>query len=564
MNVKINKHVGRVLWSFILLFATLIVGIYNQQITKANHFDNLSTSNFTRTTPVEAPRGNIYDRHYKPLAVNRFLFHAFIVSNTKSNQTRNKIIETCLGQSALDILLKAPQRKHCCLKKNLTLNEISCLQQNKCSDMGIIIQRSNTRHYPCTPAIKRIIGETGYATQESFSQRALDPGYLSLPFSSIGISGLELTHDHTLRGQCGSTTHIVNAKEQVLSHAGDSVNVTPGQPLLTTINSELQSHIANLLKKAKKAHAIVLHIPSGEILAMVSHNDTEMFTNTLTSGLFPPGSAFKIIPTLAALESEHNFETMSVDCKGGFKVGRHTFQCWKEGGHGPSTDLEKAFAVSCNVFFYQLALKLGPSALLSAAHRLGLTSQTGVDLPWESSSKMPKFSETFEPARPWFKGDTALLGIGQGRLAMTPIQIVNMLCTAVRGYAICPHIIQTANTQKNICVSNSVRKKLIDLLISGVQKGATGQAAYINQDGWETGGKTSTIQISQARVPQKDLPEHLRCHSLFVGFLAHKKEPVFAILVLGENEMWGAGFASHTAQAIFQQILDLHKKKKLL
>ncbi len=559
-----TQHLKHTLLAIVFAFLLLIFGIFRAQTRQAEYFVNLSTSNFTRTLPIEPPRAPIYDRHRTPLALTRFLFHAFISSNTVHTQKRRAIISKCLGYETLEDYNGHPAQRQRCIKKNLALDEIACLKQHDSTKYGITIQQSNTRHYPCTPTIKNIIGYTGAITKEHFVACTIDPLYLSLPLASVGISGLELLHDHTLRGQCGSTTHTVNAREEFLQHSKETPPQS-GQPLLTTIHSGLQAHIAQLISHVPKAHALVIHIPSGEIFAMVTHNDDENSqTNPLTSGIFPPGSIFKIITTLAALEhSKHEVSNMQINCTGKMQVGNQAMHCWKEEGHGP-TQLTSAFAKSCNIFYYQLARKIGPQPILSLAHKLGLYQKSNVDLPSEGSPILPKTEGEFTPSKPWFGGHTAQLGIGQGRIALTPIQIINMLCTILRGSFIPPHIVKKIYPQSSVVVEPELRQIIYNLLLETTEKGHTAHAAHINKDGWRSGGKTATIQIVSSPLPQKDLPYHQRCHSMFLGFLAHNSKPDFAVLVIGENEMWGAGFASVTAKKIFQHIIKLSSEGHLL
>ncbi|MCY4414202.1 MAG: penicillin-binding transpeptidase domain-containing protein [Alphaproteobacteria bacterium] len=550
----------------------IIAALYHTQIYHNKDLRSLAAQNFTRRYPIEPIRGNIYDRLRRPLALNRFAFHAFLSTNHAFHPQSLKIINKCLVQNEeLKSLIFNNIKKgiQFCLKKNITATEVACLRSQQCQKFGISIQRSNIRHYPISTLTKRIIGQTSYPNKEDFTEKKLPPHYLSLPLGLIGHSGLEATHDQALRGTCGHLQRKINAQGIFIKDL-ESLPPQNGEHIFTTLNADLQKKVESVLLTVPAAHAVVMHIPTGQILAMVSHdqqdNNMKGASNRVISGLFPPGSIFKIVAAYAALaKGESSF---SVFCDGAFKLGNCTLHCWQNTGH-QHTDLNKAIQQSCNIFFYQLGLKIGSSAVIAAAKKLGLGSLTHVDLPYEVSGILPHHNpKTYTPYQPWYGADSAMLAIGQGRIALTPLQLTQMMANILRGYSVPPSVLLYKNppAKVDLGITPAIRNTLRLMLHHTInQEHGTGYKARIKNDKMLMGGKTSTAQVAHVQKEKKQsmLPYALRSHSIFTGF-APTNQPLLAITVIGEHELWGSGFAAHAAKEILQHALTLHEKGQLL
>ena len=572
MNLQNRKKTLRIFKIFSAFFIALLVNLYHTQINKNKDLASLAQRNFARQTPIQPLRGCIFDRVGVPLTLNRFTFRAVYMPGA-SHTTALSVVRECLPSDTITpkMLRKIQKKKFVAIKNFLSTEEIACIKKLDHERCGISIERNIIRHHPQGNIITRVLGQTGCPSVEDLVDSAIMERYLQHPLTLIGQSGCERIYDNLLAGKCGERTIKIDAIGNFIEEVAITQPLN-GTHLRTTINAVLQSYVEELLRTVKAAHAVVLHIQTGQILAMVSHDnrtdDLEtVASNKTISGTFPPGSIFKIITALSALQN--NLGGFIVNCDGSFKLGRHTLHCWQKAGHG-HTNLSQALYKSCNTFFYKLALQLGAQKIIKTAHDLGLTGKTHVDLTAEVSGIMPPHNaQTLIPRQPWYPADTAILGIGQGRIALTPLQIVHTLASILRGYITPPYINydKPPSRATPLKVTLAQRKLLQSMLFECMSNPqSTGYVASKNLKlPAIMGGKTSTAQVSKITkvIAHKDLPWELRSHSVFVGF-APQTQPLIAIIVIGEHELWGSGFAAHTALKVCHYALKLHNQKKLL
>ena len=572
MNLHSRKKTLRLFKIFSLAFLLFIVTLYNTQIQQHGSLSSLANKNCSRHKPIHPLRGCIFDRAGIPLTQNRFSFKAVYIPGALPGNTTLSVINRCIvNHDVRDCLMEKIQRnKFFTIKHHLSAEEIVCLKQHNHNTANIDIERHIVRHHPQGPILTRVLGQTGFPSAKDLGAKRALSHYVHHPMHLTGQSGCEFVYDHILAGNYGDEIIKVDA----LGNFIESVAVQPpknGKHLHTTLNAPLQSYAEALLSSVKAAHAVVLHIPTGQVLAMVSHDSQDnsplVANNKVISGAFPPGSIFKIVTVLSALQN--NLANFTTTCNGSFTLGNHTFHCWQPKGHG-HTNLSQALYQSCNVFFYQLALKLGADKILKTAAKLRLGEKTGIDLTSEISGTLPMHDpQTFIPKKPWFAADTAILGIGQGRIALTPLQLTHTLASILRGYITPPYINYSTPPQRKepLNIPIKQRKALESMLHECMNNpDATGYSATQNLTLKSIiGGKTSTAQIVKLTkgIAQKELPWELRSHSIFLGFVP-QKNPIIAIAVIGEHEMWGAGFATHAALKISHYALNLHKKNMLL
>lgn len=572
MNLHSRKKTLRLFRLFSLAFVLFIITLYRTQIQQHTDLSSLASKNCTRHKPINPLRGCIFDRTGIPLTQNRFSFRAVYMPGAQSDSTTLAIIKKCIVNHTTNepLAQKIQKKKFFTIKSHLSTEEIVCLKKHKHYSANIDIERHIVRHHPQGPILTRVLGQTGFPSAKDLGTKKALSRYIRQPMSLAGQSGCELVYNDLLAGEYGNKIIKVDA----LGNFIEDIAVQPpknGQHLQTTLNAPLQNYAEALLSSVRAAHAVILHIPTGQVLAMVSHDEKDssalVASNKVISGAFPPGSIFKIVTVLAALQN--GLASFTTTCRGSFTLGNHTLHCWKRDGHG-LTDLSQALYKSCNVFFYQLALKLGSAKILETAKQLHLGEKTNIDLSSENAGTLPAHNtKTFEPHKPWYAADTAILGIGQGRIALTPLQLTHALASIIRGYVVPPRINYNAPSSKKepLKIPLPQRKKLQAMLHKCMNHPeATGFTATQNLTLQNSiSGKTSTAQIVKLTkgIQQKELPWELRSHSIFLGF-APQDKPLIAVTVIGEHEMWGAGFAAHAALKLCHYALNLHKKHVLL
>lgn len=571
MNLHSRKKTLRLFKFFSLAFMLFIITLYRTQIQQHGNLSSLANKNCTRYKPIHPLRGCIFDRSGIPLTQNRFSFRAVYIPSAHSTPATLTVINRCIINNNLDepIIEKIQKKRFFTIKHHLSTEEIVCLKRHNHQAANIDIERQIVRYHPQGPILTRVLGQTGFPSAKDLGAKHALSRYIQ-PMSLAGQSGCELVYDELLAGSYGHKIIKVDA----LGNFIENIAVQPpknGSHLHTTLNAPLQNYTESLLSTVKAAHAVVLHIPTGQVLAMVSHDEKDSFSlvanNKVISGTFPPGSIFKIVTVLAALQN--NLENFTTTCNGSMTLGNHTLHCWQREGHG-HTNLSQALYKSCNVFFYQLALKLGAAKILETAKKLNLGEKTNIDLTSEIAGVIPAHNKaTFAPHKPWYAADTAILGIGQGRIALTPLQLTHTLASIIRGYVVPPHINYNAKSTKKDPLRIPLKQRIIlqNMLNQCMNnRDGTGYQATQNLTLKNLiGGKTSTAQIVKITkgISQKELPWELRSHSIFLGF-APQNNPIIAITVIGEHEMWGAGFAAHAALKISRYALNLHKKNALL
>ncbi len=397
-----------------------------------------------------------------------------------------------------------------------------------------------------------------------------DDPLLDLPGYRIGKRGIEKQFDNEVRGEAGDSKVEVNAYGRVIRDLGHDMGV-PGKDIWLTIDAELQKYAAQRLD-GESAACVVMDVDSGDVLALASTPgyDPNWFNNGVTGpqwrelttsdykpllnkaigGTYPPGSTFKTAMALAAVDN--GMGDLVVNCTGSLRLGDHVFYCdaWKIGGHG-NCNLQRGIQVSCDVYFYEVARRLGIDKMAEAAFTLGLGSPTGVELPGELGGLIPTRAwkmKRFGVA--WQQGETLVNGIGQGYVLATPIQLCMQAARIASGKAVAPRLTHQvgATLQPH---APPAPLPFSDQAFAMVREGmgmavnAPGGTAYgsrILQAGFEMAGKTGTAQVRRITneerhsglTPQSQQPWAYREHALFVGF-APVDKPRYAISIVLEH-----------------------------
>jgi penicillin-binding protein 2 len=373
-----------------------------------------------------------------------------------------------------------------------------------------------------------------------------------------------------VRGTAGASRVEVNAYGRVIRELGRDPGVA-GSDIYLTIDNEVQKFVAQRLGN-ESAACVVMDVATGDVIAMASTpgydpnefnvgitpaqwkglmtDDHDPLINKVLSGVYPPGSTFKPAVALSALDSGLLPADFSVNCTGSLQFGNYVFHCWKKGGHG-HVDLHRGIAASCDVFFYEVARRIGIDAIEQGAHKLGLGYQTHIEIPGEKAGVIPGRAwkeATFHT--PWQQGETLNTGIGQGYVLVTPIQLCMLAARVASGNQVVPRIVRVVghNVEQRPQLK---RLEFSDAALAAVQSGMNavtnepGGTAYawrIPNPGFEMAGKTGTAQVRRiskeehlAGVKKNDeLPWNLRDHALFIAY-APADKPRYALSILLEH-----------------------------
>ncbi len=443
---------------------------------------------------------------------------------------------------------------------------------------GLHVQGGYGRVYELGPAGAQFFGYVG----------APEKPVANAPFFTNGITGIEKTFNKTLAGIPGQTVMITNAVGRITGEDKTQFRQPiTGNDIRTTINDSAQRVLYDSLTLHKAGCGVALDIETGDILAMAStpsfdpnnfsgddaeeyiedlrQNFAKPFMNKVFEGLYPPGSTFKIIVALAALEAGAVTLKETVYCPGHWDYGDRRYHCWEHKGHG-KVNLVGALKHSCDIYFYQLALRIGIDAIKRMAIRLGMTEKFIEDI---ISKQMPgiipdrKWKEKNVGSK-WVHGDTVISGIGQGFILVNCMQLAVMMARVASNRRVVPRLIY--DEKKPEFPSMGLQEKNIRHVLDGLEevlkKGGTAFGSAINVNGAKMGGKTGTSQvrsISRAErisgvLTNDQLKWNMRNHGLFVGY-APTNAPKYAVCVITEHS-GGSGSAARTAAATMKKLLE--------
>ena len=447
------------------IFLVLAYGLWRLQVMQSDYYSLAAEKNRIRNVPVLAPRGKILDREGRTIVDNYPSFSALMMRDS----TRDLAGDADLIAQGLHLdpnevrarirrFASLPQYQPIFLKEDITPDELQFIEahRNELPELDTIM--AHRRLYPRNGFMAHLIGYVGEVSEDMLNQPQFE---LYNAGDVVGISGVERQYNTLLMGKNGSRQALVDSRGREVGRLGET-DAVPGKQLKLTIDIDLQIAAEEAL--AGKNGAVVAMDPhNGEILAMVSGptfdpNDFAVrvsrdewnklvtdpdkpLLNKAIQAQLAPGSTFKIIMSVAGWQ-EHIAQDLHVNCTGGAEFYGRRFGCWVKGGHGPVT-LEKAIYQSCDVFFYTLAEKLGIDRIAKYATDLGLGQKTGIDLPNEVSGVMPSEEWKIKNFKQkWFAGETISVGIGQGAVAITPVQLLRAISAiSMGGRMVVPHVI---------------------------------------------------------------------------------------------------------------------------
>ena len=557
----------------LLLFALIYSGFFRIQVSGADKYYEISLNNSIRQLTQYPPRGAIRDVKGRILVDNRPSFFVSIIPRTVTKNTIS-MLGKILAEDAEKISEKIRGRnsfRPVVIKRDLDYTVVAALEEKRLELPGVLLEVEGKRYYPPEIESPHIFGYVGEVTPEEANQKKeLDSGEM------IGKSGLEYTYDSNLRGVKGMHFVQVDAEGRDLGNFSEDRNISahPGMDLHMTLDYDFQQFAESLMVD-KRGAIVALDVRNGGILTFVSKPDydprlmtgkiseavwTELQSDTshplynrVIQSRYPPGSTFKMVTVIAALQEKIITPKWKAYCPGYFRLGRKTIKCWNKAGHG-EIDLLQAIRGSCNVYFFQLGLKIGLETWSEYSKKFFFGSVTGIDLPNESRGLVPtvEYFNRIYGLNGWTRGNLANLAIGQGELLTTPLQMAQFtMILATRGVVHTPHFtnyLRDKESGKKIYFPvktnyvTGISADIYDFAREGMRSvvdGGTGWRASV--PGVEVAGKTGT-----AENPHGD------SHAWFIGFAPYEN-PVIAIAVIIENGGGGGAFAAPLARQCLEK-----------
>jgi len=552
-------------------FLLLLGAFFRTQVIENRKYAAQSEENRLRPIPLPAPRGIIYDRKGEIIAENLPGYSVSLIAPREDSLRASlRILSPTLQLSDYDINMairryrRAPTRPTVILA-DASIDVISVLEEHRIDFPRLIIQSVPKRFYPDGKVVASFVGYTGEITEGELNLPAYE-GYK--PGQIVGKGGLEKQYESELHGKEGVRFDEVDARGRPVRGVGPRPDLLPegAQPLKTNIDLKLQRYVASLFGDSLQGGAIALEPHSGAVLALYSAPsfDPNRFTggipadywrelntdprrplfNKVIQGTYPPGSTWKLATSTVGLESGVVTidSRMPISCSGGLQYGRRYFRCWEKKGHGSQT-LAGAITHSCDVFFYQLGLKIGLSRLVAGGIDLQFREKSGIDLPNEYKPRFPSrdvrayYNRLF--GANWSNAETLNLAIGQGANSQTVANMAKFYTAlASDGYNSTPELV--ARKPERTRIMSLTPEQMLGLrdAMAGVTS-AGGTAASANIQGLVIAGKTGSAQ--NTTDPNKD-------HAWFVGF-APAENPKIVVAVFLEFGIHGY-FAARIASKI--------------
>ncbi len=569
-----------ILWSILLFFAVALISMFfHLQVVNKETILESARSLKTRVRLYPPERGNIYTRNGKLIATNTNSIDIVTFPLELRGQIPEEL-EQFFGKEAIDEIRKLKSYYPYIIKADISYEEAAQFLPIMINAPYFHIAVVKKRFYPFAEIYAHVVGHIKAEKNYKFK----------------GMYGIERIYDEILEGEPSRAIIEVNAYGKEL-RVIDEIKGKKGEDIFLTIHSELQEHAYKLMV-GKEGAIVAMNPKNGEILAFVStpsfdpntfsrrpdlerwkeyvSDENKPLLNRAVFGGFHPGSVFKIIVAIAALEEKAISPDYKISCKGKFQFGKRTFRCWKKEGHG-AVDLIDAIAKSCDVYFYNLGLKLGVDKISKYAFKLGLGMKTGIDFSVESQGIIPTREWKRKVLKDkWYDGENISLAIGQGYTTTTPLQIARATAAIVNGgYLVKPHLVKRIGDREleykpeKIDLNESTLKIVKEGMINTVEYGT----AYGSRiPGLKYGGKTGTSQVISFEGLEKilgkpaekisfdEIPKRFRDHAWFTAF-APAEDPEIVVTVLVEHCGGGAKCAAPIAKEIILKYIEIKNKE---
>ncbi len=579
------------------LFGVLIARFYNLQVMHHSDYVTRSDRNRVHVLPIPPTRGLIYDRNGVLLADNRPSYTLSLIKERVTDlETTIEILRDLvpISDGELEKFRKRLRQRRrpfeaVPLRYRLTEAEIARLAVNEYRLQGVEVEAQLVRHYPYKQLFAHNVGYVGRINERELTAFDENQYRQYSGTHTIGKIGLEKQYEQQLLGEVGNQNVETNARGRVL-RVLERTDPEPGKNLTLYLDSYLQ-RVAYEALGDRRGAVVALEIATGGVMTMIStpSYDPNLFVtgisfkdyralsqsldlpllNRTLQGQYPAASTIKPVLGLAALHSKVIDNNYKVRDPGYYQLkgDERFYRDWKAGGHGARVDLKQAIVESCDTFFYDVAFRMGIDVMSPFGAQFGLGNRTGVDVPSERKGLWPS-REWKKRARglPWFPGDSLNVGIGQGDVLVTPIQLAVMTATlASRGTRIRPRLVKAIGDKPQlpeIVQRVEVVPEHWDYIFDSMEQvvhGRRGTAQRIRRGAtYHMAGKTGTAQVvgiaQDAEYESESLAEHQRDHALFVGF-APVESPKIAVAIIVENAEHGSSAAAPIARKIFDAYL---------
>lgn len=566
--------------------------MYQLQVVESGQYSERAERSRIRPRLIAPVRGEIFSHDGKPLAENRQNYRVLMVrEQTDDIKLSLQKLATLIDltperqEELYEKIRRSSRFAQVLVAENLTWDEFADINANAPALRGVSPEIGLTRHYPEADLAAHIVGYVGAPNEDDVKRAGPAKGLLKLPGMRIGKSGIENVAEDKLRGAAGLSRVERNVHGRTIRELFRQEG-RPGDALDLTINLELQKYAIDRLGDESGA-VIVMDVNDGDVLALAStpgydpnnfvlglsqkqwvelrDNERKPLSNKAVAGTYPPGSTFKMMTLLAALEDGMS-PTDGHFCGGSIWFGNREFHCWRRGGHG-YMDGVAAVKNSCDVYFYEIARQVGINKIADISRRFGLGVEPQIELPRVKSGLMPDrdWKEAFK-GESWYPGETLIAGIGQGYISTTPLQLAVMTARLANGgHHVEPRLIRGRNGKEIEAPALrplGVRPEnvaLVQQAMSSVtnEQGGTAYRARISAAGKEMSGKTGTAQVRRISTAERstgvlkndELPWKLRDHALFVAF-APSDKPRYAIAVVVEHGGGGSTVAAPIARDV--------------
>ncbi|MCB1510001.1 MAG: penicillin-binding protein 2 [Hyphomicrobiaceae bacterium] len=579
-------------------FSLLAARLYQLQVMDGRLYAPLADENRITVQAIAPLRGRIFDRAGRLLSDNIETFQVQVIPalagklssvldalaqlHPLSEQTRADVIARSRRQSkSLPIIVA----------DGLDWQTTARINMHAALLPGVVTVIAGQRRYRGGVAMGHVVGYVGPVERFALD----DPPLLRLPGARIGKAGVEAGLDAHLRGAAGAVKREVDARGHVVRELGRR-EPRHGGDVVLTLDTSLQDTVRARLKPFRRAAAAVVDTRSGQVACLISepgYDPTPLFEgisqrqwkrlvdarddpliDRATQGQYPPGSTFKMVTALAALEHGAVTADDKFTCAGKVELAGHSFRCWNRSGHGPC-NLHRAIKESCDVYFYEIAQRVGATKIAEMGRRLGLGQTYGLGLPAQKPGLLPDPDwKRGVQGKSWYDGETLLTGIGQGYVLATPLQLAVMTARLATGRAVMPTLAvpiadddRTAATPAALSIGAAHLRAVRRAMRAVVNEaGGTGHRAAVSFGGFVMVGKTGTSQVTRLSGlrDQSALAWHHRDHALFVGYVSDADGPRYAGAVVIEHGGSGGKVAAPVLRDILEDVLAFDPSAKPL
>ena len=562
----------------VILLAGFLGVFWYLQIVKGSEFALLAENNRLRRIALPPTRGVVLDRRDEVLASTRPALNLVLVREGLTDaEGQLKRLEKLLGipydllNGRLQAMRRRPTFEPLVIKEDVQLADIAKVEARREWFPSVEVEQTALRDYPDGPAVAHAVGYVG-EVNESQLAKILDGSIQQGDI--VGKTGVEREYDEVLRGRRGWKLQTVNSLGRPLGASQQGRDPEDGHPLRLTIDKRLQRKLVESLGD-EVGSGIFMNPNTGEVLALASTPgyDPNVFTAPVSrttwtalindprhplndraiSSFYAPGSTFKVLMSIVGLETGAITPQTTVFCPGSVSIYNRRFMCWKKGGHG-IVEVHQALVHSCNVFYYLLGKKVGIDAISKYAKMFGIGELSGIDIPGESRGNPPSVEwKQRIHKEPWYPGDTISVSIGQGLLAVTPVQMATMISAVANGGTLVrPHLARDAKLESvKLPVSAATLALIRDALADVVEEGTATRAQL---GPIRVAGKTGTAQVfkKSVGVDADKQPKDERDHAWFIGY-APAENPEIAFAIVIEH----GGHGGTTAAPVGRKVLEV-------